>query len=111
VFEPRSATSRLAVFQKEYVAALSQADYVVVASVFDREKGSVYGRLLDTDELTKEIDAAGTKAFCLDGADSIVSHLAPELRAGDTVAVMSNGGFGGVHDKLLNALRQREKKN
>jgi UDP-N-acetylmuramate: L-alanyl-gamma-D-glutamyl-meso-diaminopimelate ligase len=107
VFEPRSATSRLAVFQKEYVEALGQADYVVIAEVFAREKGSIYGELLDTGELTKEIDAAGTPAFCLDGADSIVSHLAPVLRAGDTVAVMSNGGFDRVHDKLLDALRAR----
>jgi UDP-N-acetylmuramate: L-alanyl-gamma-D-glutamyl-meso-diaminopimelate ligase len=107
VFEPRSATSRLAVFQKEYVEALAQADYVVIAEVFAREKGSIYGALLDTNELTREIDAAGTRAFCIDGADSIVSHLAPVLRAGDTVAVMSNGGFDRIHDKLLDALRAR----
>jgi UDP-N-acetylmuramate: L-alanyl-gamma-D-glutamyl-meso-diaminopimelate ligase len=109
VFEPRSATSRLAVFQKEYVEALGQADYVVVAEVFARDKGSIYGELLDTQELTREIGAAGTRAFCLDGADAIVAHLAPELRAGDTVAVMSNGGFDRIHDKLLDALREREK--
>lgn len=107
VFEPRSATSRLAVFQQEYVDALSQADYVVVAKVFDREKGSIYGRLLDTNELVEEVNAAGTPAYCLDDADTIVRHLAPELRAGDTVAVMSNGGFDRVHDKLLDALRAR----
>lgn len=107
VFEPRSATSRLAVFQREYVEALRQADYVVVATVFDREKGSIYGRLLDTNELVEEIGADGTPARCLDGAESIVRHLAPELRDGDTVAVMSNGGFGGLHDKLLAALRER----
>jgi UDP-N-acetylmuramate: L-alanyl-gamma-D-glutamyl-meso-diaminopimelate ligase len=108
VFEPRSATSRLAVFQHEYVDALSRADYVVVAEVFAREKGSIYGELLDTHELTAEIGAAGTPAHCIDGADAIVSHLAPLLRAGDTVAVMSNGGFGGIHDKLLDALRTTE---
>jgi UDP-N-acetylmuramate: L-alanyl-gamma-D-glutamyl-meso-diaminopimelate ligase len=108
VFEPRSATSRLAVFQKEYVAALSQADYAIVATVFDRAKGSIYGQLLDTNELVAEIDAAGTPAFCLDGADAIVRHLAPILRAGDTVAVMSNGGFDRIHDKLLAALRGKD---
>jgi UDP-N-acetylmuramate: L-alanyl-gamma-D-glutamyl-meso-diaminopimelate ligase len=108
VFEPRSATSRLAVFQSEYVDALRAADYVVVAEVFAREKGSIYGRLLDTNELTEEIASAGTPAFCIDGADAIVSHLAPVLRAGDTVAVMSNGGFDRIHDKLLDALRTRD---
>ncbi len=105
VFEPRSATSRLAVFQNEYVEALGQADYVVVAQVFERDKGSIYGRLLDVDELVTEIDSAGTPAHCLDGADSIVAHLAPQLRAGDTVAIMSNGGFDRIHDKLLDALK------
>ncbi|MCA1591822.1 MAG: UDP-N-acetylmuramate:L-alanyl-gamma-D-glutamyl-meso-diaminopimelate ligase [Acidobacteria bacterium] len=105
VFEPRSATSRLAVFQKEYVDALAQADHVVVAEVFARDKGSVYGQLLDTGELVAEVARTGRPAHCIDGADSIVRHLAPELRPGDIVAVMSNGGFGGIHEKLLDALR------
>jgi UDP-N-acetylmuramate: L-alanyl-gamma-D-glutamyl-meso-diaminopimelate ligase len=108
VFEPRSATSRLAVFQEEYASAFDPADYVVLSSVFAREKGSAYGRLLDTDELTADIAARRERpALCLDGADRIVEHLAPLLREGDVVAVMSNGGFGGIHDKLLDALRER----
>jgi UDP-N-acetylmuramate: L-alanyl-gamma-D-glutamyl-meso-diaminopimelate ligase len=106
VFEPRSATSRLAVFQEEYASAFDPADYVVLSSVFAREKGSVYGRLLDTDELTADIAARRERpALCLDGADQIVEHLAPLLREGDVVAVMSNGGFGGIHDKLLAVLK------
>ncbi|HVF57237.1 MAG TPA: UDP-N-acetylmuramate:L-alanyl-gamma-D-glutamyl-meso-diaminopimelate ligase [Pyrinomonadaceae bacterium] len=106
VFEPRSATSRLAVFQKEYVDAFGQADYVVVATVYGREKGSAYGQLLDTNELVEEIAAGGRPALCLDGAQAIVRHLAPDLRDGDVVAVMSNGGFDGIHEKLLDALKQ-----
>jgi UDP-N-acetylmuramate: L-alanyl-gamma-D-glutamyl-meso-diaminopimelate ligase len=105
VFEPRSATSRLAVFQRDYADAFDQADYVVLSTVFDRERGSAYGKLLDTDELTAEIAARGRTALCLDGADAIVRHLAPLLREGDVIAVMSNGGFGGIHEKLLDALR------
>ncbi|HEX7956745.1 MAG TPA: cyanophycin synthetase, partial [Pyrinomonadaceae bacterium] len=108
VFEPRSATSRLAVFQADYAAAFDRADYVVLSSVFAREKGSVYGDLLDTDELVADIAARRDRpAHCLDGADTIVAHLAPLLREGDVVAVMSNGGFGGIHEKLLDALRTR----
>jgi UDP-N-acetylmuramate: L-alanyl-gamma-D-glutamyl-meso-diaminopimelate ligase len=108
VFEPRSATSRLAVFQQDYASAFDRADYVVLSSVFARDKGSVYGRLLDTDELTAEIAARRDRpALCLDGADQIVEHLAPLLREGDVVAVMSNGGFGGIHEKLLDLLRGR----
>ncbi|HVF68232.1 MAG TPA: UDP-N-acetylmuramate:L-alanyl-gamma-D-glutamyl-meso-diaminopimelate ligase [Pyrinomonadaceae bacterium] len=107
VFEPRSATSRLAVFQQDYVTAFDRADYVVLSTVFARDKGSSYGALLDTDELVREIAAHnGRPALCLDGADAIVEHLAPVLREGDVVAVMSNGGFGGIHDKLLDALKK-----
>jgi UDP-N-acetylmuramate: L-alanyl-gamma-D-glutamyl-meso-diaminopimelate ligase len=107
VFEPRSTSSRLAVFQKDYVAALRQADRVVVASVFNPDKLTRFGALLDTDELASEVAAAGTPASAIEGADEIVRRLAPELRAGDTVAIMSNGGFGGIHDKLLAALEGR----
>ncbi len=107
VFEPRSATSRLAVFQNEYRDAFLSADYVVLSTVFNRERGSAYGALLDTDALIRDITARGTAAHCLDGADEIVRHLAPVLRPGDTVAVMSNGGFDRIHEKLLATLEKR----
>jgi UDP-N-acetylmuramate: L-alanyl-gamma-D-glutamyl-meso-diaminopimelate ligase len=105
VFEPRSWSSRLAVFQKDYVEALAQADYVVVASVYNPRTALEVGRVLDTQELVREIAARGRPAFCIDGADQIVRHLMPDLRPGDVVAIMSNGGFDGIHDKLLAALR------
>jgi UDP-N-acetylmuramate: L-alanyl-gamma-D-glutamyl-meso-diaminopimelate ligase len=106
VFEPRSWSSRLAVFQKDYVDALGQADYVVVASVFDQTKAAERGRVLDTDELAAEVAAEhNLPSFCIAGADEIVRRLTPELREGDVIAVMSNGGFGQIHDKLLGALK------
>ena len=104
VFEPRSTSSRLAVFQKDYVAALEQADRVIIASVFNPDKLTQFGALLDTDELAAEVAATGRPAESIEGADEIVRRLTPELRAGDTVAIMSNGGFGGIHEKLLAAL-------
>lgn len=104
VFEPRSATSRLAVFQNDYADALTRADLVVLSAVFQRERGSIYGRLLDTDALVSDVNARGRAAVCLDGADAIVDHLAPQLRSGDVVAVMSNGGFDNIHVKLLERL-------
>ena len=107
VFEPRSWSSRLAVFQQDYVEALGQADYVVVASVFDQSKAAEKGSVLDTRELAAEVGAASRcPSHCIEGADEIVRRLAPELRAGDVVAVMSNGGFGGIHEKLLQALEK-----
>jgi UDP-N-acetylmuramate: L-alanyl-gamma-D-glutamyl-meso-diaminopimelate ligase len=105
VFEPRSWSSRLAVFQDDYARAFTDADYVVIASVFDSQKATEKGRVLDTDKLMDDIAAQGKPALRIEGADEIVRHLQPELRAGDVVAVMSNGGFGGIHDKLLAALR------
>jgi UDP-N-acetylmuramate: L-alanyl-gamma-D-glutamyl-meso-diaminopimelate ligase len=105
VFEPRSWSSRLAVFQDDYARAFTPADYVVIASVFDSEKATEKGRVLDTDKLMEDIAVGGKPAFRIEGADEIVRHLAPILREGDVVAIMSNGGFGGIHEKLLDALR------
>jgi UDP-N-acetylmuramate: L-alanyl-gamma-D-glutamyl-meso-diaminopimelate ligase len=105
IFEPRSWSSRLAVFQEDYASAFTCADYVVIASVFDSRKATEKGRVLDTDQLIESIAAQGKPTFSIEGADEIVRRLAPELREGDVVAIMSNGGFGGIHEKLLAALR------
>jgi UDP-N-acetylmuramate: L-alanyl-gamma-D-glutamyl-meso-diaminopimelate ligase len=105
VFEPRSWSSRLAVFQDDYANAFASADYVVIASVFDSQKVTEKGRALDTTALIDAISKQGKPAFALPDADQIVTHITPELRPGDVVAIMSNGGFGGIHDKILSALR------
>jgi UDP-N-acetylmuramate: L-alanyl-gamma-D-glutamyl-meso-diaminopimelate ligase len=104
IFEPRSWSSRLAVFQNDYANAFAAADYIVIASVFDSHKVTEKGRALDTDELIAAISQQQKPAFALPDADQIVLHIVPELRAGDVVAIMSNGGFGGIHDKILTAL-------
>jgi len=105
VFEPRSWSSRLAVFQEDYANAFAAADYVVIASVFDSQKVTEKGRALDTAALIDAISKQGKPAFALPDADQIVAHIGPELRSGDVVVIMSNGGFGGIHDKVLSALR------
>ncbi len=105
IFEPRSWSSRLAVFQQDYANAFVAADYVVIASVFDSQKVTEKGRALDTNELIEAISQQGKPALALPGADEIVAHITPELREGDVVAIMSNGGFGGIHDKILTALQ------
>ena len=105
VFEPRSWSSRLAVFQDDYARAFTTADYVIIASVFDSQKATEKGRVLDTLRLIEDIAAQGKHCFGIEGADDIVQHLVPDLRTGDVVAIMSNGGFGGIHEKLLQALR------
>ena len=104
IFEPRSWSSRLAVFQQDYANAFAAADYVVIASVFDSHKVTEKGRALNTDELIAAISQQHKPAFALPDADRIVAHIVPQLRPGDVVAIMSNGGFGGIHDKILKAL-------
>ena len=107
IFEPRSWSSRLAVFQQDYADAFTAADYVVIASVFDSPKVTEKGRALDTGALIDAISQQEKPAFALPDADHIVTHLVPELRSGDVIAIMSNGGFGGIHEKILSALQSK----
>jgi UDP-N-acetylmuramate: L-alanyl-gamma-D-glutamyl-meso-diaminopimelate ligase len=105
VFEPRTWSSRLAVFQEPYGKAFSYADHVVIAGVYNTSKASELGKVLDVNELVEDIALQNKPAVALPDADSIVDHLTPELRENDVVAIMSNGGFGGIHDKILEKLR------
>ena len=82
VFEPRSWSSRLAVFQDDYANAFAAADYVVIAAVFDSQKVTEKGRALDTRALIDAISQQGKPALALPDADQIVTHLVPELRSG-----------------------------
>lgn len=105
VFEPRSWSSRLAVFQEQYQKAFAYADYVIIAGVYNTSKASELGKVLDTEELVKDIELTGKPSFSFPDADAIVEHLAPELKEEDVVAIMSNGGFGAIHDKILDVLK------
>ncbi len=107
VFEPRSWSSRLAVFQAKYERAFIYADYVIIAGVYDTSKASELGKVLDTNELVEQIKLQSKPSFSFPDADAIVAHLAPELKEGDVVAIMSNGGFGAIHDKILNVLKKK----
>ncbi|MGH9872602.1 MAG: UDP-N-acetylmuramate:L-alanyl-gamma-D-glutamyl-meso-diaminopimelate ligase [Pyrinomonadaceae bacterium] len=107
VFEPRSWSSRLAVFQDDYANAFAAADYVVIANVFDSQKVLEKGKSLDTRKLIEDVSKGGKPAFALSDCDVIIDHLLPQLQEGDVVAIMSNGGFGGIHDKLLEKLREQ----
>lgn len=106
VFEPRTWSSRLAIFQEPYSKAFSYADYVIIADVYNTAKASELGKVLDVDELVADIRMQGKPAMSFPDADTIVEHLTPELQPGDVVAIMSNGGFGGIHEKLLSNLKE-----
>jgi len=103
LFEPRSNTTRRAVFQNELAAALALADFAVVAAIPDLHKIPQDDRL-DPTKLAADIARLGGKGFYLPDLESIIAQVQAQARSGDVIAVLSNGGFGGIHQKLLAAL-------
>jgi UDP-N-acetylmuramate: L-alanyl-gamma-D-glutamyl-meso-diaminopimelate ligase len=103
VFEPRSATSRRNVFQKEFVTALAAADRIILADLFAPEKIPAEQRL-HPEQIISDLAALGKSALFLSTPDQIVSELVKSLQPGDVVCVMSSGGFGGIHQKLISRL-------
>lgn len=106
VFEPRSASSRRKVFQKDYVEAFSGADEVLIARAFDQGKIDEAERF-SSDELIEDLKKIGKSADVFAGADEIVASLGARAKSGDVVLIMSNGGFDGIYDKLIQKLRSR----
>ncbi|NNE91339.1 MAG: UDP-N-acetylmuramate:L-alanyl-gamma-D-glutamyl-meso-diaminopimelate ligase [Verrucomicrobiales bacterium] len=103
IFEPRSNTTRRNIFQEELPDALGHADAVCIAAVANPEKVAIDQRL-DTDRVMAELREDGKPAFYEPNADAIVERVKAESKDGDVVIVFSNGGFDGIHDKLLEAL-------
>jgi UDP-N-acetylmuramate: L-alanyl-gamma-D-glutamyl-meso-diaminopimelate ligase len=102
VFEPRSASSCRRVFQDDFARAFGAADEVIVAAVFrsslpDSER-------LSAEQLVEDLRARKQRARYIPAVDDIVTTVVREHRRGDIVVLMSNGGFGGIHGKLLRAL-------
>ena len=103
LFEPRSNTTRRAVFQKELAEALAQADFAVVAAIPDLHKIPENDRL-DPVRLSSDIAAMGGKGYYLADNPAIIAQVKAGAKTGDVVAVLSNGGFGGIHKQLLEEL-------
>jgi len=104
VFEPRSNTTRRAVFQQQLPDALKLADGVFIAQITKLEQIPEEERL-DPVAVVDAIADAGRPAFYEKNADSIVDRIVPMLRTKDIVTVFSNGGFDNIHEKLLKKLR------
>jgi len=102
IFEPRSNTSRRHFFQKEYVQALSHADRVLISQPFVKE-GTDTSDLLDVNKIVTELGGE-KKAMSFQEVDQAVALVQSEAKAGDTVLIMSNGGFQGIYGKILQAL-------
>jgi UDP-N-acetylmuramate: L-alanyl-gamma-D-glutamyl-meso-diaminopimelate ligase len=101
-FEPRSATACRALHQEAYAHAFEAADRVLLAPL-GRTNVPEPERL----DLARLAIALGSKAEVAEGVDAIIGRVVAEAKSGDTVALFSNGAFGGIHQRLLDALRQR----
>jgi len=107
ILEPRSNTLRRNVFQQELVESLANADEVVMASVYFKQSDALRPEeRLDVNAVVAELQRRGRRARQFADADAIVAGIANELRGGDVVAILSNGGFGGIYEKLPARLRQ-----
>ncbi len=104
VFEPRSASSCRRVFQAAFADSFASASDVIIAQVYrshlpDEDR-------LSPERLVADLAAAGIRARFIPDVDGIVSAIARDASDGDIVVIMSNGGFGGIHEKLLAALQR-----
>jgi UDP-N-acetylmuramate: L-alanyl-gamma-D-glutamyl-meso-diaminopimelate ligase len=106
VLEPRSNTLRRKVLAPDLIESLGLADRAVLAAVYQQERIPEPERL-HPEEVVRALNAAGTPAELLADADSIVAAIAQQLAPGDVVAILSNGGFDGIYEKLPARLRER----
>ena len=117
IFEPRSATSRRNTFQDQFVPSFKSADIVVLAPPFNQE-GIPEEQRLNADKLISDIRSQDQEAYlwgkapegiekwsAADSADSIANSVVRNSQPGDVIAILSNGGFGGLHQKILAQLR------
>ena len=103
VFEPRSASSCRRVFQDDFARAFEGADETLIAAVF--RSNLPEDQRLSVDQLVGDLVKVGRSARHIHGVDAIVETIVAERKEGDVVLVMSNGGFGGIHRKLITALQ------
>jgi UDP-N-acetylmuramate: L-alanyl-gamma-D-glutamyl-meso-diaminopimelate ligase len=106
IFEPRSNTTRRNVFQNELVSAFADADAVVISEVARLEQ-IVPEERLNPEKLMQDLKDSGKDAAYLPDVDSIVAHAVKNAQGGDIIVVFSNGGFGGIHGKLLERLGRK----
>lgn len=104
VFEPRSATSRRKVFQKDYVEAFQESDAAFISSPYDQSR-IASDEQFSSDQLVGDLVKLGTTAHFFSTVENGVAEVSKFSRSGDLIAVLSNGGFGGFIPKLLESLK------
>jgi len=105
VFEPRSHTCRRRIFEEAFVQSFDPADTTVIARVYGASHLPP-AETLSPDRVAEGIRGRGKRAFTFASTDEIVTFLSSEVRAGDHIVIMSNGGFDNIHNKLLERLRR-----
>ena len=105
ILEPRSNTLRRKVLEADLIASLRLADRVVLAGVYQQQRIPDAERL-HPEEVVRALNAAGTEAELCADVEAIVGSVAPQLNSGDVVAILSNGGFDGIYEKLPARLRE-----
>jgi UDP-N-acetylmuramate: L-alanyl-gamma-D-glutamyl-meso-diaminopimelate ligase len=103
VLEPRSNTLRRNVFESELVESLKFADQVILAGVYQQENIPLCERL-HPEHVVAALNREGTPALLAESTEAILAHLVPQAKQGDVIAILSNGGFDGIYDKLPLAL-------
>jgi UDP-N-acetylmuramate: L-alanyl-gamma-D-glutamyl-meso-diaminopimelate ligase len=106
VLEPRSNTLRRKVLEADLVASLRLADRVVLAGVYQQQNIPEAERL-HPEDVVRALNVAGTQADLCPDVEAIVNGIVPQLQSGDVVAILSNGGFDGIYEKLPQRLRER----
>ncbi|MGA2084866.1 MAG: UDP-N-acetylmuramate:L-alanyl-gamma-D-glutamyl-meso-diaminopimelate ligase [Terracidiphilus sp.] len=106
ILEPRSNTMRRKVLESDLVASLRLADRVVLAGVYQQQRIPENERL-HPEDVVRSLNAAGTDAVLCPDVETIVNTISPRLKPGDVVAILSNGGFDGIYEKLPARLRER----
>lgn len=107
IFEPRSYTAQIKLFQQQFEDALAVADEIIIARLFHPERYTEQSAISPM-QMLEHMSALGHVAKYIETPDEIVADLVPRLRSRDVVVIMSNGSFGGIHDKMLDALRRTE---
>jgi UDP-N-acetylmuramate: L-alanyl-gamma-D-glutamyl-meso-diaminopimelate ligase len=107
IYEPRSATSRRNVFQGEIAEALAIADCVALPALFKPEKVPE-GERLDIEQIIEDVRAMGRVAWNLGTVEGIIQKVREEARSGDVIVIMSNGGFGGICERLPESIKRRD---
>jgi UDP-N-acetylmuramate: L-alanyl-gamma-D-glutamyl-meso-diaminopimelate ligase len=102
VFEPRSATACRSIHQAAYETAFKSADWIILAPL--GRTNIPEGERLDVQRLASVIAQSGKRAEAAASVDAIVESLARDAKPGDTIALLSNGAFGGIGKKLIEAL-------